>query len=76
MSVVIALIVGLFLGFVLCFVSLIFLKKHNYAGVMKVVREENKVVFSLELFDDPMTLEHVNEVIFKVEPSDVSSDRK
>jgi hypothetical protein len=48
----------------------------NPSGVMKVIKEEDRVLYSLELHEDPSLLEHMSEVIFKVETSDESSDRK
>lgn len=51
-------------------------KMQSYSGTMKVIRDENKVLYSLELDEDPVMLEHKSEVVFRVETSDQSSDRK
>jgi phosphate/sulfate permease len=42
----------------------------SYSGTMKVIRDENKVLYSLELSEDPSMLEQKSEVIFKVDTSD------
>lgn len=65
------------LGFILAWIFLFFImKSRNYSGTMRVIRDEDKVLYSLELEEDPVMLEHRNEVIFKVQTSDQSSDRK
>jgi hypothetical protein len=51
-------------------------KNRSYSGVMKILREENKLVYSLELQEDPLMLEYKSEVVFKVETSDKSSNRE
>lgn len=51
-------------------------KTKSYSGTMKIIRDENKVLYSLELHEDPSMLEHQSEVVFKVDTSDQSSDRK
>jgi len=43
---------------------------------MKIIREDDKVIYSLELHEDPVMLEYKKEVVFKVETSDESSNRK
>jgi hypothetical protein len=53
-----------------------FRKMRSYAGIMKITREDNKVLYSLELHEDPVMLQHASEIVFKVETSDESSDRK
>lgn len=50
--------------------------KRSYSGTLRVIREENKVLYSLELDEDPNMLEYMPEVVFKVDTSDESSDRK
>lgn len=60
------------LGFLLCFIY----RNKDYSGTMKVIRDENKVLYSLELHEDPIVLEEKSEVVFKVETSDQSSNRK
>lgn len=57
-------------------ISGIIRKNKGYSGTMKVIRDENKVLYSLELSEDPIMLEHKSEVVFKVDTSDQSSDRK
>lgn len=61
------------LGFIL---GSLFKNIKNYSGTIKVTREENRVLYSLELDEDPSMLEFMPEVVFKVETSDESSDRK
>lgn len=50
--------------------SIIFRRNRSYSGVMKVIRDEDKVLYSLELNEDPIYLEHMPEIVFKVETSD------
>ena len=77
MSILIGIVIGLFIGATIGFIICTMLRKmHSYAGVMKIIREDDKLVYSLELHEDPIMLEHVSEVIFKVETSDESSNRK
>lgn len=72
-SVVIGLFIGSAIGFIICS---IFRKTRKYVGVMKIIREDEKLVYSLELLEDPIMLEYMSEVVFKVETSDESSNRK
>lgn len=73
----IAFILGLFTGLILSVLIYIILRKTNsYVGIMKIIREEDKLVYSLELHEDPIVLEGMNEIIFKVESSDKSSNRE
>jgi hypothetical protein len=75
--IVISYILAISLGCMLAWIFLYFImKSRNYSGTMKVIRDEDKVLYSLELEEDPIMLEHRNEVIFKVQTSDQSSDRK
>lgn len=67
MYILISGIIGLFIGFGICFISR---KTRDYSGVIKVIREENKLIYSLELHEDPEKLEYMNEVVFKVATSD------
>jgi hypothetical protein len=77
MTILISVLVGMFIGSVLTFLILLYSSKvRSYSGTIKVIRQENKLVYSLELDEDPEELEHMNEVIFKVDTSDESSDRK
>lgn len=71
---VISYILVFILGFI---VSFLYIKKiKDYSGTMKVIRDEDKVLYSLELHEDPIMLEQKREVVFKVDTSDQSSDRK
>lgn len=56
--------------------SLFIARTKDYSGTMKVIRDENKILYSLELHEDPIMLEQKSEVVFKVDTSDQSSDRK
>lgn len=49
--------------------------RHEFDGVIKVLRDEDRLIYSLELHEDPAMLEHMNEVVFKVSPLMESSDR-
>jgi len=52
------------------FAACIFLRNsRRYSGTIKITQEENKVLYSLELHEDPIVLQHVSEVVFKVETS-------
>jgi len=62
---------GLFVGYMLHH-WLISMK--SYDGTMRVILEEEKTVYSLELAEDPIELAHRPLVIFKVET--VDSDRE
>lgn len=64
---------GTVLGFILC---TLFRRSSSYVGVMRIIREDEKLVYSLEMYEDPIMLEHVNEIVFKVETSNESSNRK
>lgn len=65
--------IGVIFGFMLCS---ILRRRSGYSGVLKVIKEENGVLYSLELQDDPKLLELEDEIVFKVETSDQSSNRK
>lgn len=45
--------------------------KSSYDGTIKVTRNEERILFSLELNDDPRILEHKDEVIFKVQKDEI-----
>lgn len=66
-------VVGLLVGFG---TSMLVRNASSYAGIMKITRTDEKVVYSLELQEDPALLEYVGEVVFKVETSDESSNRE
>lgn len=61
-----------FIGFI---ISSIIRNIKSYSGIIKIIPEEEKLIYSLELHEDPIMLQHMNEVVFKVETSDESSDR-
>jgi hypothetical protein len=64
-------------GFLFGYMMRNFLRNARYyVGVIKVTREENRILYSLEFDEDPSELEKMNEVVFKVETSEESSDRK
>lgn len=69
---IIILFVGVMLGYAL---SMIFRHVSSYAGIMKITRTDEKLIYSLELKEDPALLEYTSEVVFKVETSDESSVR-
>lgn len=48
-------------------------KKRSNSGVIKIIPDEGKLIYSLELHDNPVMLQHMDEVVFKVESSDESS---
>lgn len=48
-------------------------RKKTYSGTIKVIPSEGKLIYSLELEEDPIVLQNMREVIFKVETSDESS---
>lgn len=69
----IALTIGIFAGFALC---LTLRRLHSYDGVMKIIREEDKLIYSLELNEDPAIFKSMREVVFKVETSEELEARK
>ena len=77
MYIAIAFILGIFIGTIAgIFTHMIFRKIRSYDGVMKIIREEDKIVYSLELREHPVVLANMSEVVFKVESSDKSSNRE
>jgi hypothetical protein len=69
LSYILVINLGFVVGYTVCG---IFKKVGDYSGTMKVIRDENKVLYSLELHEDPIMLEHKKEVVFKVDTSDQS----
>lgn len=67
------LLFGGIIGFVMCAIRR---NASSYAGRMVIIREEDRLVYSLELDEDPAMLEHKPEVVFRVVTSDESSSRK
>lgn len=61
---------GFFFGFI---ISYTLRNKRYYAGTIKVIPNKGKLIYSLELHEDPITLQDMNEVFFKIETSDESS---
>lgn len=62
------------LGFVLAWAILFSIgRKRIYSGIIRVIPSEGKLIYSLELQKDPITLQEMREVTFKVETSDESS---
>lgn len=64
---------GCIFGYILAH---LFRKVGDYAGIMKIIQEENRLLYSLELYDSPEVLRDKREIVFKVERSDESSNRK
>lgn len=56
--------------------AVLFQRTKRYFGVIKVIREEDRVLYSLEIPGDPSDLERESEVTFKVEASNKNPDRK
>lgn len=63
-------IIGILLGYI---THTIVRRMQKYSGIIKIIREDDRVIYSLELQEDPSVLEHVNEVIFRIDSSDESS---
>lgn len=57
-------------------VSNIMRKTKSYSGTIKIIPNEDKLIYSLELNENPVMLQYMNEVIFKVDTSEESSDRE
>jgi len=56
-----------YLGGALGFFLKYFLDKHaDFTGVIWTVKDDDKIVYSLELYDDPELIQNMNEVVFKV----------
>jgi len=76
MTIIILVLIGLLIGFSIGFFICLMLRKiYSYSGIMKIIREDDKIVYSLELHEDPVMLEYKNEVVFKIETSDKSSNQ-
>lgn len=45
----------------------------GYDGIIKVIREDEKLTYSLELSDSPYDLQYKDEVVFQIETEDESS---
>jgi hypothetical protein len=67
LGIVLVFFLGLSIGFWLSW----WLRAHgDFDGVIFVKREQDKIVYSLELHGDPEELEFMDEVIFKVDTSE------
>lgn len=74
MTILISVIIGIFIGSsVGLIIGVMFKRTNSYVGVMKIIREDGKYVYSLELNEDPIELAYRDEIIFKVETSEESS---
>lgn len=47
-----------------------------YGGVILVQKQDEKLVYTLEIFDDPEQLQYEEQILFRVDSSDLSLDRK
>jgi hypothetical protein len=78
----ILLYIGIFFGG--CFVGTIVgimvhawvVSHQSFSGTMRVIRGEDKTVYSLELEEDPEMLAYKPEVIFRVITTEVDSNRE
>ena len=67
-------ILAVSLGFVLAFTILMVVgKRKSHSGTIRVIPQEGKLIYSLELDEDPVILQDMREVVFKVETSEESS---
>lgn len=64
---------GVFIGFVL---RKWIVDRSGYDGDLLIIKDDNKIIYSLELHEDPEMMEFKNELIFKVKPLEESSDRR
>lgn len=69
---VIAFYAGIFAGFIL-FRWLG--RKRSYSGIINVIRNPDKTLFSLELQEDPEMIAYQDEVVFKVVTKEYKDDR-
>jgi hypothetical protein len=60
--------VGILLGFI--FKAFLTNKFEEYSGIMYIRKDEERIVYSLVLNEDPETLEFKDILIFKVETSE------
>lgn len=66
-------ILGFLVGYIL---RNAFRRSSGYDGIIQVIKEDEKLTYSLEFEEHPSELQYRKEVVFKVEASDESSDRK
>jgi len=64
---------GVFIGFVL---RKWIVDRSGYDGDLLIIKDDDKIIYSLELHEDPEMMEFKNELIFKVKPLEESSDRR
>lgn len=48
--------------------------KTSYSGTMFVIKDEEKIVYSLELEEDPIEFQDRSEIFFKVETKEEASE--
>lgn len=65
--VVVGFIIVFCLGF---FLRVVLGRLSSYSGTMHVLREEDKIVYRLELSEDPYDFIHRDEIVIKVETSE------
>lgn len=44
------------------------LNRSGYDGIVLIVKDDNKILYSLELHEDPEEIQYKNELILKVKP--------
>lgn len=64
---------GMFMGFCLRW----WLEKDkSYGGTIVVSKDKDKLIYSLELIDDPEKLQYNDRILFKIDSSRMSLDRE
>jgi len=69
----VALIVGVFLGFI---IKSLLARNERSSGTIYVTHKEEKTLYSLELEDYPESIEFKKRVVFKVEAPEEGLDRE
>jgi hypothetical protein len=64
---------GVFIGFIL---RKWIVDRSGYDGDLLIIKDDDKIIYSLELHEDPEMMEFKNELIFKVKPLEESSNRR
>jgi len=64
---------GVFIGFIL---RKWLVDRSGYDGDLLIIKDDDKIIYSLELHEDPEMMEFKNELIFKVKPLEESSNRR
>lgn len=49
--------------------------KYGYGGAILVQKQEGKLVYTLEVFDDPEQLQYKRQILFRVDSSELSPNR-